>query len=135
MLPANHNREFINVNDVTTTEIDTDKKDEKSANELMGESNVSVSADIANVSIISNSVIDTTTSTDITPTESLSEITYHADESINNAVKAMRNMGFSNEHSSLHHSKELKFLNFYFCTFCNWHALFLYIQNWHALFL
>uniref|UniRef100_A0A1B0G2C5 Protein ref(2)P n=1 Tax=Glossina morsitans morsitans TaxID=37546 RepID=A0A1B0G2C5_GLOMM len=87
----------INVNDVTTTESDTDKKDEKSANEPMGESNVSVSADIANVSIIPNSIIDTTASTDITPTESFIEVTYHADERINNAVKAMMNMGFSNE--------------------------------------
>uniref|UniRef100_A0A1B0FPM6 UBA domain-containing protein n=1 Tax=Glossina morsitans morsitans TaxID=37546 RepID=A0A1B0FPM6_GLOMM len=87
----------INVNDVTTTEIDTDKKDEKSANEPMGESNVSVSADIANVSIIPNSINETTTSTDVTPTESFIKITYHAHERINNAVKAMMNVGFSNE--------------------------------------
>uniref|UniRef100_A0A1A9VPF3 UBA domain-containing protein n=1 Tax=Glossina austeni TaxID=7395 RepID=A0A1A9VPF3_GLOAU len=56
-----------------------------------------VTVDIANVSIIRNSIIDTTTSTDITTTESFIEITYHADECINNAIKAIMNMGFSNE--------------------------------------
>uniref|UniRef100_A0A1B0FFE0 Uncharacterized protein n=1 Tax=Glossina morsitans morsitans TaxID=37546 RepID=A0A1B0FFE0_GLOMM len=86
----------INVNDVPTTEIDTDKKDEKSANEPMGESNVSVSADIANVSIIPYSIINTTASTDRTPTELFIEINYHADERINN-VRAMMNMGFNDE--------------------------------------
>uniref|UniRef100_A0A1B0B0K9 ZZ-type domain-containing protein n=1 Tax=Glossina palpalis gambiensis TaxID=67801 RepID=A0A1B0B0K9_9MUSC len=86
-----------NVNDVTTTETDTDKKDEKPANEPMVESNVSVSADITNVPVIPNSIIDGTTSTNITPTESFTEINYHADERVNYAVKAMMNMGFSNE--------------------------------------
>uniref|UniRef100_A0A1A9UIV9 Uncharacterized protein n=1 Tax=Glossina austeni TaxID=7395 RepID=A0A1A9UIV9_GLOAU len=87
----------IIVNYVTITKIDTDKKDEKWTNEPMGESNVSVSADIVNVSIISDSIIDTTTSTDITLTESFVQITYHADERIYNAVKTMMDMGFTNE--------------------------------------
>uniref|UniRef100_A0A1A9V1K6 Uncharacterized protein n=1 Tax=Glossina austeni TaxID=7395 RepID=A0A1A9V1K6_GLOAU len=87
----------IIVNYVTITEIDTDKKDEEWANEPMDESNVSVSADIVNVSIIPDPIIETITSTDITPTESFVQITYHADERIYNAVKAMINMGFSNE--------------------------------------
>uniref|UniRef100_A0A1A9W6U2 ZZ-type domain-containing protein n=1 Tax=Glossina brevipalpis TaxID=37001 RepID=A0A1A9W6U2_9MUSC len=83
----------ITVDNVTITETDTDQKNEKPANKLAFENNVSVSVGITNAPVIPKATADTSTLS----RSAHAEVIYHSDERINNAVIAMMGMGFSNE--------------------------------------